>query len=149
MGWLADFLFGKKRIILDSKLGEISARVRNHNNESEITWKATLSIVKQPEDTLFILEGDTNGPFKGQLDAAHSIIENYHELLATASKKKAITSRGASENYELDGFYFACLTTLEYKKNTFEICFDPTDEEIDYAYSLKWEYGKITQINKY
>jgi len=84
---LKDILFGKKVIVMDEVLGELSSRVKSKNPDKEYSWECDYRFKQEQEDTFIILDGGFQGPYASQLEAMHRLVTSYDEICAAINDK--------------------------------------------------------------
>jgi len=140
-------LFGKKITIKDERIGTLSSRIKSKNLSKECTWISEHLIPEQQEKTVFILEGNFNGPYYSQLKAVYRIIEELKLIIENVDNEL----RKNSSKYEKlknwkDKFYLAALTPYDVSRNEFEINFEPFDKDDTRYISLLWRNGYLSEI---
>lgn len=77
---IKDFIFGKEKVVADSKLGSFKARIKNAHPSISHTWTSVITLPEKSEETVIILEGNSDGPFRGQLNSAYKIVDSLNEI---------------------------------------------------------------------
>lgn len=147
MSIISNFLFGKKVFIEDSVIGTLEARIKSKNPSIKYTWLSEHLIPNQKAKTVFILEGNINGPSKQQLGSAYRIVTELEsitdEIDSQLSKKDLIYAKLSDWKKT---FYFAALTSYEERANEYEINFEPIDEDDTRYIGCIWSNGRITEV---
>lgn len=145
---IKEFLFGKEIVFSDKIIGELKARIKNRNPSINYTWTGEHQFSKQKKKTVFILEGNVNGPYKEQLKSVHRIIEDLDNITNNVNAEIRINKRPNERfnNNWIKEFYLAAITPIEIRENNFEVTFEPiNDEDISYV-SFTWTKDRITEI---
>jgi len=144
---LERLLFGKKITIKDERIGTLSSRINSINPSEECTWISEHLIPVQQQKTVFILEGNINGPYYSQLKTVYRIIEELKLIIENADNE---LSKNSSKYEKLknwkDKFYLAALTPYDVSRNEFEINFKPYDNDDTRYISLLWRNGCLSEI---
>lgn len=142
---LKDFLFGQLKIIVDPKIGNLEARIKNINPSINYTWTSTKQLPGQLEATVIILEGNANGPYKNQLTAAYSIVDNLTSIQYSIDKELTKTNLSKLSNPEdwRGKFYLAAITPIEVNDNSFELCFESINQDNEDYFACTWEDEKL------
>ena len=147
MGILERLLFGKKITILDERIGTLSSRIKSKDPSIECTWISEHLIPDQQQKTVFILEGNINGPYNSQLKSVYRIIEELKHIIENVDNelRKTSTKYEKLKNWKGE-FYLAALTPNEVSRNEFEVSFEPFDDDDTRYVSLLWRDGNLSEI---
>lgn len=148
MGTIKDLLFGKEYQFEDPKLGEFKTRIRNVNQPKDHTWSGTFFINGQKSETVIIVEGNVEGPFKDQLKAIHSIVDSIDIINQKVDSEWKI-SQDSNGNYEeswLLNYYFAAVIPRKIENNSFEINYESNNENSSKMISLIWENSRVSEF---
>jgi hypothetical protein len=152
MGLIRDYLFGRQIKFQDSKLGELTTKIKTENPSINYTWAGTIKLSGQRKETYFILEGNSTGPYKSQLGSVHRIIDSLDNIIVTIDKelkgRQNIKPRFMKEwtkDYHLGMVtpYDPYVKGIERK---FELNFEPLDEDdLEYV-NLVWDNDRLVEI---
>lgn len=147
MELIKKLLFGKKTFIEDPILGTLETRIKSDNPSFEQTWTSEHLIPNQKSKTVFILEGNVKGPTKGQLDAAHRIIDELGTIVKLLNKEvqKSPELKSKLDNW-IEEFYLAAVTPWEERTNKFELCFEPVNQDDTRYLGCFWQNGTISEV---
>jgi hypothetical protein len=148
MSFLKNIFYGKEKIITDSKLGELKARFKNEHSGKSITWSGEKDFNFGSEKTGIILEGDSNGPFGKQLQAAYDIIDHI-EAIKTQIAEKISIDAGLQEKWQgknINEFYLTIIVPREIDDNSFELVFDSIYKDDQLGISVIWQNKSIIEI---
>ena len=147
MGIISNLLFGKKAYINDPIIGTLDTRIKSKNPSIGYTWTSEHLLPNQKNKTVFILEGNVNGPTKKQLESAYKIVNELESIVEKIDSELAKTEATYSKlNDWNNSFYFAALTSCEERTNEFEINFEPVDPEDTRYVGCIWSNGRITEV---
>ena len=141
---LKEFLFGKKREIYDERIGKLTTRVKNENPSINYTWSSEHQLFGQAKPTVFIMEGNVNGPAKNQLNSIYNIIDTLDEIIEHIIQATKTTIK-IKENFYLTAVLSSNYETKRNEKE-FEINFEPINEDSKQYISLMWNNGNLTEI---
>ena len=146
---LKDLLLGKEKLITDKKIGILKARIKNTNPSINHTWTCEVLLPRQQNETVIILEGNADGPFKGQLDSVYSIVDSIEEL-----KEKILLESDIQDtnNINRDGnwlanFYLSAITPIDINENSFEVNFEPIKPNENGYVLFTWKYNQVSDID--
>ncbi len=146
---LKDLFFGKKKEIHDSLIGILKTRIKNENLNINYVWYGENHIKSQKRQTVFILEGNSLGPFSSQLSQVHKIINEIDEIYKKTEIGISGSLIGKNElitNFR-NNFYLASITPWKVDEGSFEINFEPImDDESGYI-SFIWKNSEISDLN--
>lgn len=148
MGLIKDFLFGRKIKFHDNIIGELSTRVKSENPSNEYTWAGDHLLQNQACKTVFILEGNINGPYKLQLAAVYKIVNDLQHILTEVNdelKVKHPKKHLDLKDWTLE-FYLAAITPNDVRTNQFEVTFEPADKDDLRFVSFLWTNGRISEV---
>ncbi|MDR0560716.1 MAG: hypothetical protein LBG92_11155 [Prevotellaceae bacterium] len=146
MGKIKDFLFGKKVIFVDSKVGNMEARVKRNNPHKRYTWTSEHLIAGQMKPTIFLLDGNYEKPYKNQLNAVHQILDSLDKIMPQIDK--AVKNQpDINQKYKEKDFYLSDIIPYEAETGVmkFEVIFEPVDGNKKDYISCLWENGKLYQ----
>ncbi|MGD1846229.1 MAG: hypothetical protein ACFB10_12650, partial [Salibacteraceae bacterium] len=86
MEFIKQLLFGRKIYFNDPVLGKFSTRVKSDNPSINRTWYSAKRIGNYPEDTLFILEGNSRGPNKMELESVRKLMAELPQVMNQVDK---------------------------------------------------------------
>lgn len=152
MGLISEFLFGRKIKIQDSKIGELTTRIKGDNPSKNYTWTGEHQLIGQGKPTVFILEGNNSGPYGDQLNGVHRIVDSLDEIIAKVDKelKGQLNIKQRFKDDWAKDFYLAAITpynpNVKGEGKQFEINFEPISEnDTDYI-GLLWNNDNLTEI---
>lgn len=127
---IRDFLFGKVKSIYDSKLGLFKARIKNTDPSVGYVWAGEIRLSGQLRETVIILEGNSEGPFKKQLESAYKIVDRINDFAASILLKSNSLSLDETMIIEwTKEFYLSAITPIELMDNSFEVEFEMTNSK--------------------
>jgi hypothetical protein len=71
-----DILFGKKKYFETANLGIFETRARSGSTAKNKIWLSTIRIENYSDEIVILLDGDSFGPLKDQLDVADWVVKN-------------------------------------------------------------------------
>jgi len=145
---LKDFLFGKEKIISDKKIGVLKARIKKTHPSINYVWASEVLLKGQKKETVIILEGNSSGPHINQLNSAYSIVDNLENLKEQIEHESKRNNSNSKKYYGdwIKDFYLAAITPIEVRDNSFEVNFEPIDQN-DKGYVLfTWKNNQISGI---
>lgn len=143
---LERLLFGKKITIKDERIGTLFSRIKSTDPSIECTWISEHLISKQ-QQTVFILEGNLNGPYYSQLKSVYRIIEELKLIIENVDNElRKNSSKYEKLNNWKHKFYLAALTPHDVSSNEFKINFEPFDDDDTRYVSLLWRNGNLSEI---
>ncbi len=145
---LKEFFFGKQIVFSDKLIGNLETRIKIDNPTINYTWVGETQLTGQKRKTVFILEGNSQGPYKNQLKSVQRIVQNIEnitkEIDLELKAAKSVKLR-FKHNWVKD-FYLAAITPNDTRENKFEVNFEPIDEN-DSGYVLfLWANDRISEI---
>lgn len=146
---IKDLLFGKKVIVKDAVLGELSSRIKSKNPDKEYSWECDYRFKQQQEDTFIILDGDFRGPYASQLEAVHRLLNSYDEICTTIDHALEASDSAkikALSNWKYE-FYLSAILNFEVDTNEFEVNFDSISGNNSQEIYVVWKDGKIDEID--
>ncbi len=151
MSFLKDMLFGKKVSFIDTKIGELTARVKNDNSSINYTWSGEYMLSGQKKPTVFILEGNAEGPYKQQLASVYRIVDTLDSIIlwVDSQLKQKENFKPIFKDWK-DTFYLAAITpynpdTIDIR-NMFEITFEPVIEKEIHYLGLTWVNDRFSEF---
>ena len=145
---LKNILFGKKKIISDKKIGDLKARIKNNNPSINYTWTSEFLLSGEENETVIMLEGNANGPYKNQLNAVYSIVDNLKKLreqILIDSKRLNLENLKYNSN-RIKDFYFAAITPIDITENSFEVNLEPVSGDEDGYVLFKWKNNQVSDL---
>ena len=143
---LERLLFGKKVTIKDERIGILFSRIKSTDPSIECTWISE-HLNSDQQQTVFILEGNLNGPYYSQLKSVYRIIEELNLIIENVDNElKKNRSKYEKLNNWKDKFHLAALTRYDVSRNEFKIKFEPFDDDDTRHISLLWRNGNLSEI---
>ena len=146
------FLFGLEVKIQDPIIGELTAIIRGDNPSINYTWTGEHKLEGQIKPTVFILEGNKDGPYREQLKSIHRIVDtldNVIDQLDSNLKQQQKIKIQYKEEWMSD-FYLAAIVPynpdIKGVGQRFEINFEPVEEDRTDYISLIWDNDRLTEI---
>lgn len=141
-------LFGKSTKIQNEKIGELKTRIKQDNPSINYTWTSAKVVASQKKETYFIIEGNSDGPHKQQLNAVYSIVDNLENLVCDVMNK--LPDKSANKHV-LRGewkekLYLSAIYPTDIWHPRFELTFEQLDEKGSSYISVMWENGNIIEI---
>jgi len=145
---LMEFFFGKKVIFSDKLIGNLETRIKNQNVSINCTWTCENLLESQKRKTVFILEGNRNGPYKNQLKSVHRIIQNLENITRQIylSSHKSKPTKDKLKSVWVKDFYLAAITPNDIRENSFELNFEPINKNDNGYISFIWTNDRISNI---
>lgn len=145
---LKDILFGKEVQISDTKLGVLKARIKKTHPSINYVWASEVLLSEQQNETVIVLEGNSEGPFKKQLESAYSIVDN----LTNIQEQIIVESKKNKNKIKYNGdwikqFYLAAITPIDVRDNSFEVNFEPINQDGNGYILLTWKNSKISELD--
>ncbi len=141
---IVEYIFGKKLHIRDERIGSLSARIRSKDPSKEYTWSSETTILNQSRKTVFLLNGNHNGPFESQLRLAYRIIDEFDSIIKqTDIEIRKKTNEFGNWKNEL---YLSAIMPNIHQTNEFELVFDSTNSESTRNIGMIWADGTIKEI---
>jgi hypothetical protein len=146
---IRDFLFGKVKTIDDSKLGLFKARIKNVNPSIGYVWVSEIRLSGQLRETIIILEGNSKGPFKKQLESAYKIIDSINDIATSILLKSNSLNLDETKMIEewRKEFYLSAITPIDLVENTFEVEFETTNSKDNRYILCTWKDNVISDID--
>ena len=142
-----DILFGEKKFVETEIVGTFHARIRKKNNSKAITWTSTIRIDNYSDEIVILLEGDSFGPAKVQVESATWIIQNIkgieNELLTEINRDLKLSDKFKNKN--LNDLRLSCLNPWDISFNNYELSFESKSDE-SFAISAIIQNQKIVEI---
>ena len=145
---IKDFLFGKEKTIPDSKLGFLKARIKKTHPSVSYVWASEIRLSGQLRETVIILEGNSDGPFREQLDSAYKIVDSIKELVTRIyldSKSMNLDKTKYKGDWAKD-FYLSAITPIDVAESSFEVEFETTTPNDDSYVLFTWKANVISEI---
>jgi len=145
---IKDFLFGKEKIIADTKLGYLKARIKKSHPSISYAWVSSTRLVGQLNETVVILEGNSDGPFKEQLYNAQKIVDSIDELasrILLESKSLTLNETKFFGNWTKD-FYLSAITPIDINENSFEVEYESINPNDNRYILFTWKDNIISEI---
>ena len=152
MGLISNFLFGREIKIQDNKIGVLTTKIKSDNPSINYTWTGEPKLAGQKKPTVFILEGNSLGPYKDQLKGVHRIVDTLDNIIYQIDKelkgRQKIKQRFMND-WTKD-FYLAAITPydpgVKGEGKQFEINFEPLDEDDTDYVGLLWNNDELKEI---
>ncbi|WP_345167893.1 hypothetical protein [Nibribacter koreensis] len=147
---LLKLLFGKSTKIQDEKIGELKTRIKRDNPSINYTWTSVKVVANQKKETCFIIEGNSVGPHKQQLNAVYSIVDNLENLVRDVMSKlpdKSVYKNVLRGEWK-EELYLSAIYPTDIWHPRFEITFEQLDEKASSYISVTWENGNITEVEE-
>ncbi len=138
---IKDLLFGKNVEISDPKLGLLKTKVKNTNPSIGYVWTGETQLAGQTQETVIIMEGNAEGPFKEQLEAIHMIVDSIGEIV-----KQVVSEALKESKYKATDFYLSAIMPVEIANNSFEVNFEPINDNNNSFISFVWQNHKISEF---
>jgi hypothetical protein len=143
------FFFGKEKVIADKKLGLLKTRIKNTNPSISNVWASEVRLSGQLLETVIILEGNSEGPFKEQLDSAYKIVDSTNDIsariLIDSKNMNLDTSRFIGD--WIKEFYLSAITPIDLRENSFEVEFESTKPEDNRYVLFTWRNNVLSEID--
>ncbi len=151
MGIIKDFLFGRKIVIQNSRIGNLTTRVRDSKPFKIYTWTSECIISHQPAPTVFLWEANIHGPNRRTLDNIYKIIDSLDDIISQIKKDIEFRPKDLPKYKQPDwinNFYLSYIGPSEPESLIlkYEIIFESIHEENTDTISLYWENGKMSEI---
>ena len=145
---IKDFLFGKEKTIADTKLGHLKARIRKTHPSVSCVWASEIRLSGQMQETVIILEGNSDGPFRAQLDSAYKIVDSIKEMatrIYLESKSLNFDKNKFYGDWTKD-FYLSAITPIDIRECSFEVEFESTNPNDNSYILFTWKDNVISEI---
>ncbi|MBB6610268.1 hypothetical protein H7F15_04390 [Pontibacter sp. Tf4] len=141
-------LFGKSIKIEDKKIGELKTRIKRDNPSINYTWTSAKLVASQKKETCFIIEGNSVGPHKQQLNAIYFIVDNLENLVCDVMTKLPEKSayKDVLQGEWKEELYLSAIYPTDIWHPRFELTFEQLDDKALGYISVMWENGNITEI---
>lgn len=145
---IKDFLFGKEKTIADTKLGHLKARIRRTNPSVSYVWASEIRLSGQLQETVIILEGNSDGPFREQLDSAYKIVDSIKEMAARFHLESKSLNLDKTKFYGdwTKDFYLSAITPIDIRESSFEVEFESTNPNDNSYILFTWKDNVISEI---
>jgi hypothetical protein len=145
---IKDYLFGQIEVFNDDLVGKLTARIKNRNPSINYTWVGEHLLSGQKKPTVFIMEGNSAGPYKDQLISTQSIVKSFTEIeediCSNLKSQEGIKPRFIS-NWTSD-FFISAIVPNTQNEGSFEIIYEPVDPDDLDCVSCVWKNGQLTKI---
>lgn len=140
---LKKLLFGRKVYFEDSILGTFETRVKSENPSIEKTWYGGNQIAEQKGETTFIIEGNSNGPNKSDLEAVKRILTELPRIINEIDSELSKKSNYPKVADWINTFFLSAITPYQ---NGFEVNFESTNSDDTRMVSCLWTNGRIEEV---
>jgi len=145
---LKKFFWGKQVVFTDKLIGILKTRVKNENPSINYTWIGENLLNGQKRKTVFILEGNSQEPYKNQLKSVYRIVQDLENITRQINfelKSSKYTNPRFKHDW-LKDFYLAAITPNDVRENRFEVSIEPINENDTGYVSFLWANGRISEI---
>lgn len=155
MGLIKDIIFGRQINIHDSRIGELTTRVKNTHPSVNYIWTGSYKLSGQKKETIFLLNGNSAGPYREQLNSVYRIIDTLGSIITSLDLEISVRQNVNSKfkNEWTKDYYLASVSSYDHKdrdnNKKFEMSFEPLNENSEYFIDLFWENDKLTNIEIY
>lgn len=152
MGFISTFmnsLFGKEKHVEIKGIGVVSCKICSWYRSGNYIWSGYIHFPLYPESTLFLIDGNTDGPYAEQEESLLNLLGDWNKvtnhlnkLLPEESKKRNKADRYI--NWQ-ECFYPEAIVPDSSDSGSWEVTFNGAEEIQDEYFSFMWQNGVVME----